>query len=312
MRIKHRSGTSAINRNIGRLANLRASLSLKLFLKKAAPGSRVAYITGMYDAESQDSTKLAAALGGYCTCMEEIKLRVESIRAIVAKRVTTLYPVTNVEFVYLQLRKILELIALASLVANKAEYAKVHKKFASHWHAKKILDDIGKVNPLFYPVPTREIIDPTTGKVKETQPLESGFLTKDDFIELYDTSSKVLHAHNPFAPPQDIVALEQHTSGWMEKIVTLLNHHQVQLFDLDMQLWVLMHGKDDGKVHGMLFRKVQKSNRGAAIQPAGNRDFTCFAASSDSPPAPSSQHSPQAARRNAFAKKQRRSRGSRS
>jgi hypothetical protein len=49
--------------------------------------------TGM----SQDPPKQASALSKYCTCMEEIKLRLESIRGILDKRVTTLYPITNVE-----------------------------------------------------------------------------------------------------------------------------------------------------------------------------------------------------------------------
>ena len=44
--------------------------------------------------------------------------------------------------------------------------------------------------------------------------------------------------------------------AWIDKIIKLLNHHQIQTAQPDKQLWVLMHGKDDGKVHFALMQQV--------------------------------------------------------
>jgi hypothetical protein len=55
----------------------------------------------------------------YCKCVEEIKNRVEAVHAILQKRSTTICQATNIEFMCLQIRQILELIALGSLVTDE-------------------------------------------------------------------------------------------------------------------------------------------------------------------------------------------------
>lgn len=111
-------------------------------------------------------------LSKYANCMEEIKLRTFSIKLIMEKEKTTGFLYTDIEFICLQFRKILELISLANLSANKEQYAKQYIKFKTHWNAKKILEDIKKINPNFYPKPTEQIIDQKTGKVKEIKDIK--------------------------------------------------------------------------------------------------------------------------------------------
>lgn len=196
------------------------------------------------------------ALGRYKKCMEEIKLRTSSITFILNKEKSTGYMYTDTEFVCMQFRKILELIALANLVSNKEEYAKKHTNFANHYHAKHILRDIELLNPNFYPIPTRQIINPITNKVIETKNVESGFLTKDEFADVYDECSQLMHAENPFAPPKNIKIICDKLDEWLAKIICLLNHHQLQLVDTKLQIWVLMNAKDSGNVHVTLFEMV--------------------------------------------------------
>ena len=38
-------------------------------------------------------------------------------------------------------------------------------------------------------------------------------------------------------------------SEWKQQIVTLLNHHQIQLINSNSQWWVLMEAESDGEVH---------------------------------------------------------------
>ena len=91
----------------------------------------------------------------YATCMEEIKKRTEAIRMIYDKKYSTPFPITNIEFMALQLRKILELIALGNLVANRKQYETVRKSFRTDWNAKPIIKTIKQINPNYFPVGVR-------------------------------------------------------------------------------------------------------------------------------------------------------------
>jgi len=198
-------------------------------------------------------------LNKYAECMEEIKKRMKVVRAFTDGSANAIYKQTTAESTCLQIRKILELIALSSLVANKEAYAKSRKKFATDWHAKRILSDINTINPDFYPVPTRQILDSSGKKVIEVKKIESGFLTKNGFEKIYDRCGGLLHASNPFSKSKDIDNFLKLVPKWMDKIKNLLNHHQVQLIQSDLQLWVLMQAEKDGKVHVTLFQRLEEN-----------------------------------------------------
>lgn len=192
----------------------------------------------------------------YCDCMEEIKKRMLAITDMLTKKCTTRFPATNIEFMCLQMRKILELIALASIAINKEEYARQDEKFATRWNAKRILEDIEKINPYFYPIPTKQIIDEKTGKVVQTEKIESGYLTKDEFPDVYNKCSEVIHSSNPYGTQTDYRELEKLIPEWKTKIMHLLNHHEIQLIDRDYHLKVMMKSKNDGRVHAFTFQRV--------------------------------------------------------
>jgi hypothetical protein len=202
----------------------------------------------------------------YANCMDEIKRRTDAVHAILRGPYSTLYPITNVEFVCLQIRKILELIALASLASHKEEFARQHQKFAEMWKAKKILDDLEKLNPGFYPVPTEQVLDSKSGKVLEVRPIAKPCLTKADSAEVCQRCSSILHAENPYGPPKQLPQIEAGIPIWMEKIKNLLNHHHVQLFSSKHQLWVVMKAKTDGRVHVHLFERIDDPERIAKLQ----------------------------------------------
>lgn len=206
--------------------------------------------------ERQPTTS-ADILNKYANCMEEIKKRSEVVHAFLRRKIHATYLQTTVESICLQIRKILELIALASLVANKSEYEKHRKNFQRDWNAKRILETLDKANPKFYPSPSEQIISPVTGKVVEAKPITTGYLSRSDYEGLYDECSEILHASNPFSSQQqEIQSFLENTPEWMQKIKVLLNHHHVQLIDERVQLWVLMKAKSDGKVHVYEFMRI--------------------------------------------------------
>jgi hypothetical protein len=72
----------------------------------------------------------------YCDVMQEIKRRTHVVWSFLKGQSTTSFKATTIESSCLQVRKILELIALGSIVANKKEYAKQNDKFEKHWNAR--------------------------------------------------------------------------------------------------------------------------------------------------------------------------------
>jgi hypothetical protein len=91
----------------------------------------------------------------------------------------------------------------------------------------------------------------------EVMPITSGFLTKEELLQLYGECGNYLHRGTirqllgSWEPALDFgkIAL------WNKKIVTLLNHHQIQTSQIDMQIWVLMQ-TEDGDVHCHPMKRV--------------------------------------------------------
>jgi hypothetical protein len=98
--------------------------------------------------------------------------------------------------------------------------------------------------------------DPVTGKVLRVEPVNEGYLSRDELVGVYDTCSEMLHSKNPFGPPKDFEGVARSISIWLGRIMTLLNHHQIQLIRPDLQLWVLMRETTDGRVHGFIMKKM--------------------------------------------------------
>lgn len=172
----------------------------------------------------------------YVNCMEEIRDRVRLVQSVGAGQVTTGHQVFDVELVFLQLRKILELIAFASLTANKDKYSAAHAQFAKHWRAKAILQKLEKINPGFYPMPIGQPQLQPDG-VKHCPAIVDEFLTQDDFALLYDKTSDILHVGNPFEARPTKLNIKYSTKEWVGRIQTLLRLHVMHL--VDGKKWVV-------------------------------------------------------------------------
>lgn len=193
----------------------------------------------------------------YALVMREIKRRMEVVDFFLSRKGHALYQPTTIESLCLQFRKILELIAMASLVANKKEYARVHKDFQRHWNAELLLRDLERVNPKFYPNPIKEIPSNKPGVKTENEDLKEGFLNKKDFIKVYKKCGAMLHADNPLGCQSSYKYYENAFPEWRAKIVALLNCHTVRLVGFD-GFW-LIHMKEDAddEVHYYEFNLVE-------------------------------------------------------
>lgn len=146
-------------------------------------------------------TERGAAL--YKGCMREVKFRLHHAERML-KRLPERDSVENrvlvSEVVALQFRKVIELIALASIAANQTEYARVREEFHRDWNARLIFRDLERINARFYPTPIAGLSGPKyEGGPSVIEEHDSGFLTREDAISLYERCAGVLHAENPFA-----------------------------------------------------------------------------------------------------------------
>lgn len=192
----------------------------------------------------------------YCDLVEEVKKRMVVIDAFISGISHAVYKPTTVESVCLQLRKILELIAMASLVANKEAFSRVYVEFSKYWNAEYLLKDIARVNPDFYPHPIVENKSAQDGISSEWQERMPDYLSKEDFIKLYKKCGAIMHAGNPYGSRVDYKYYEGNIPSWRQKIINLLNSHTIRLLG-DQNIY-LIHMKEDqdDKVHYYVFSPV--------------------------------------------------------
>lgn len=171
----------------------------------------------------------------YLNLMWEAEKRLEVLNGFVNEEINTLYLQTTIESEALQLRKLLELIAYASLVSHKKEYENVRNDISKDWHASRILRKIEQLNPGFYPVPTNGV---KNGKWNN---LKGGFLTRKQFETLYDKCGNVLHSKNPFSKvSQRSLAFHKKVPDYVARIEKLLTEHTVKLVGADDSIYVLV------------------------------------------------------------------------
>jgi hypothetical protein len=185
----------------------------------------------------------------YCACMGDLLQRLQLIRSICVRTLTTGHELFDGELVFLQFRKILEQLAFASLAANKEAYAAARAKFAGDWRAKKILDYVESLNPEFYPQPfTIGSFSIESGhRHFQFKPLEGGFLTKEEFAELYEYCTDILHARNPYSGGSTIINTRLSALEWLDRIERLISLHRVRL--ISGACWLGAVPDKDGKVH---------------------------------------------------------------
>jgi hypothetical protein len=162
----------------------------------------------------------------YADYMTGVRMRMEAIKSTMA--IAAMPEFAKAEMVFLQFRKALELIAFASLAANKETYAKASPKFAEDWRAKQILEKIEKINPDFWPMALNEPEETAPGHKHFSRP-EGGFLTQEEFVMLYQVASEVIHTRNPFTGKDATINTKYSVEEWIARIQRLLTWHQVRL-----------------------------------------------------------------------------------
>lgn len=185
----------------------------------------------------------------YLDHMEELKARLFMLDSLLDNTKLHEADLPDYEMAALHLRKLLELIAFSSLVAHKQTYAEAYAKYSAHWNAKRLLENLRSINADFYPRPIQ------LAKRREDEPLrfdyvESGYLTTDEFVALYERTSAVLHVRSPFSNSFD-EGLGSPINVWRNRIVTLMRLHKIKLVDVP-QHWIVMLASAEHKRASLL------------------------------------------------------------
>src|SRR4051812_2567910 len=183
---------------------------------------------------------MATEIEIYVKQMGEVRHRLGLVQAVLAGSVRSGHETFDAELIFIQLRKALELIAFGSLCANKQKFSQVYEKFADQWSAKRLFRDLEKVNPKFYPEPLEEpkqlpgASDPR--HFHFDRPVD-GFMTQNEFVQLYDSSAEVLHIRNPFKRRDPTIRIGYTVEQWIARIKRLLSWHLMHL--TDGGVWVI-------------------------------------------------------------------------
>jgi hypothetical protein len=124
----------------------------------------------------------------------------------------------------------------------------VFADFETHWNAKRLLQKLAKVHPDFYPSPV-SIPAQQSGPVKHLPDVADDFLTKDEFILLYDVCSQVIHTRNPYKTGPWVIDTGRPLSEWANRLRRLLDVHYIKLSAVPGVWLVQMVHPHDGKVH---------------------------------------------------------------
>jgi hypothetical protein len=200
----------------------------------------------------------------YESNLHEIKRRIDVIRAHVGGQRSTGFLITEVEFLALQFRKVIELIAFSSLILNRDEYAKLRASldvdYRTDWSAKRIMNVLEKINPYFYPQPTKqtEKSNKDGKQIVELENITEGYLTKDEAINVYNDCSDILHIWNPYSENKDIDLKKMHAkfTEWGTKLVTLLNHHTTVFPHGGVMVAAEMSSRINGRPRALVFGQL--------------------------------------------------------
>ena len=195
----------------------------------------------------------------YLRNMQRIKRRMRAISDVWTGQLTTTYKQTNIEFCVLQIRKILELIALSSLVSDTDIYKEKLDNIEKMWNARIIFRDIERIHPDFYPCPIQIDKD----NISEWNDQHKPYLTRAEFVRVYERCGKFLHEDSSYKTDKQIQeeyeAVWKDIGYWGELITNLLSNHVVHLYN-QKDLFFISMNKDDGPPHGNIFTRVMEEH----------------------------------------------------
>jgi hypothetical protein len=176
--------------------------------------------------------KQQKAIDLYHALMSEARYRIDGLNFVLSGE-TKLAQAFLHEFCYLQLRMLCETIALGCLVAHGDIVEKQIKDFEKEWHAEKIIDKLGDLNPDFFP--QQAVLTRNAHLLSLNANTNKNALTKDELPKLYKKCGGMLHRgtlRQISRPNQHLTYAKLNAPeivNWAQKIEDLLGSHIIPL-----------------------------------------------------------------------------------
>ena len=173
--------------------------------------------------------------------MLEIKLRIRAIDDCLSNAKKQLAPL-DVEFCFLQVRKIVEQICFASILCDKTRYKEFrelegatddndHGNYEQDWNSRIILNKLKDISPHFMPIPLGQRHSVNNEHNFEVADVN---VTHNKLIKIYRTCGSYLHIPKPYGEDYEVHVSKQRQKyktatdtiqGYAEYLKSLLWNH---------------------------------------------------------------------------------------
>ncbi len=191
----------------------------------------------------------------YCAIMEELKARVQTMGEIahgIRRPTSSAHHRHNVFFfegLYLQLRKVCELLAIAVLTAQTLDERFQKANLLAEYRADKLFKAVSRINPVCFPRPIQggNWKPGATQLVWEHPPV----FTAKDITSLYNTCDERMHAGKlrDFLRGRKTDLRQDLVKEWVEKLMTGLANHIIALPEAGRSMIVQMVDSENGQVN---------------------------------------------------------------
>ncbi|TKA94167.1 hypothetical protein FAZ78_23820 [Cereibacter changlensis] len=178
----------------------------------------------------------------YLRCLREIKMRLDFVREDYVRPASLeAVPIMKFENACLQVRKVVEYLAFASLASNRQLYETEWSGFVRENDFSKLLRRLQKINPQFLP----------TSVSIEGLNSSGEWLMKDNEFQLephvltstYGRLGNVLHAKNPYSDSTNWEEYQTFLRQGVKAIISAIQDH-VAILATGEHLLVRMSGND--------------------------------------------------------------------
>lgn len=174
--------------------------------------------------------------------------------------------VTNKEFdlvllesICLQMRKILELVAMSSLISNKDAFDITSSKIFNQWRGKEIIKEIKSYSNLVFPKISYEYFkfspNDYINNFTNFKEITTNLIDEDKFCQIYDKCSELLHIKNPYSQSNNIQEkidyISMNIGTWLDYIFNTYSLCKIVPFGNEDTSYVVYMGNliDDTTVH---------------------------------------------------------------
>ncbi len=165
----------------------------------------------------------------------------------------------DIDIVYLQLQKSIELVMFACIVGRSTAGDRLNKILRKGYVLTKLKRELASLNIDYFPKPKYDKDDKklqarSVGELKEIGvPISSDA----DLLSAYGRAGNYLHAQreSKYGDNNTKAKIMNRAAEDLNNLISLLNHHWIKISD-DVYFAVIMHGESDGKVYVTLLKKV--------------------------------------------------------